>query len=289
MSMTIRTAALAAALLTLPACILVDAKGRHEDGDRRAGADISVSAGKKDSKALAASQDAPAQGQVAPAAVADEAAKKEQEKAKEAAKKAEKRKRELAYARIDLAIAELSTEAEAREAARKLEEAKRDLEEAQRALAHFQEFERSQRLAQTKLALDRSRFQREEAVDELQQIQEMYGAEDFAKATKELVLKRHQRMVEFATRDLELKERGLDDLQNEDLPKQQRELEKKVRAADKALAEAATASSKSQLSGELALLKARDKLEELERPAEDEPKADEPEADESASGPEGTR
>jgi hypothetical protein len=274
MSTTIRTAALAAVLLGLPACILVDAKGRREDGDRGAGADISVSAGKKGSKALAAGQDTSAQPAHSAAAPvqAEEAAKKEQEKEKEAAKKAEKRKRELAYARIDLAIAELSTEAERREAQRKLEEAERDLEEAKRALAHFLEFERPHKVAQAKLALDRSRFQREEDVDELQQVQEMYSGEDFAKSTKELVLKRHKRIVEFATRDLELKERDLADLEQEDLPKDQRELEKKVRAAEKALAEAATAVNKTQLSGELALLKARDKVAELERPADDEPK-----------------
>jgi hypothetical protein len=263
MSTTIRTAALAAVLLGLSSCILVDAKGRREDG--RAGADISVSAGKKDTKALAAGQDAPAQDEAA-GAKAEEAAKKEQEKEKEAAKKAEKRKRELAYARIDLAIAELSTEAERREAERKLEEAKRDMEEAKRALEHFQEFERPQKVAQSKLALDRSRFQREQSADELQQIQEMYSAEEFSKATKELVLKRHKRMLEFATRDLELKERDLADLEQEDLPKEQRELEKKLRAAEKALAEAGTAFNKSQLSGELALLKARDKVAELEKP-----------------------
>jgi hypothetical protein len=286
MSTSIRAAALAAVLLGLSACILVDAKGRHEDGDRRAGADISVSAGNKGSKAPAASQDAPAQPAQGEAAAAetDEAAKKQAEKEKEAAKKAEKRKRELAYARIDLAIAELSAEAESREATRKLEEAQRDLEEAKRALAHFQEFERPQKVAQTKLALDRSRFRREEAVDELQQVQEMYSGEDFAKSTKELVLKRHKRIVEFATRDLELNERDLSDLEQEDLPKQQRELEKKARAAEKALAEAGTAANKAQLSGELALLKARDKVAELERPAEDEPKSGE-----SASSAEGTK
>ncbi|HVS08269.1 MAG TPA: hypothetical protein VMS76_00250, partial [Planctomycetota bacterium] len=60
-------------------------------------------------------------------------------------------------------------------------------------------------------------------------------------------------------------------LEQEDLPKDQRELEKKLRAAEKALAEAGTAFNKSQLSGELALLKARDKVAELEKPEGEEP------------------
>jgi len=139
----------------------------------------------------------------APAKPAD--AKKAAAKERKAAKKAH----DLTNARAELEIAELETQAKSRKAGEELDEAKRELDEARRNLEHFKTYDMPTQLADGRMDLDRAAQRKLEAEQELHEMEATYQKDQFAKDTKELVLTRHRKQLEFATRQLELQQFSL--------------------------------------------------------------------------------
>lgn len=206
--------------------------------------------------------------------------KPDEKKAIAKARKEEKRAHELACAKGDLQVAELETQAATLKATDELEDAQRKLEEARRALEHFKTREMPHELADGRLGLDRAIQRKEEAALELKEMEATFKKDEFATDTKELVLARHKKSLEFATRSLELEEKQYADLEREKLPRQLRELEQKLREAERAVRDAEEELKKVALENEVKLAKARFELKELERPLDE----DEDEDDKAAKG-----
>jgi hypothetical protein len=101
-------------------------------------------------------------------------------------------------------------------------------------------------------------------------MEETYKKDQFAKDTKELVLTRHRKQLEFATRELELQEKRYADMEHEKLPRDQREKEKKLRDAEQSVREAEVAVRKTELQNKVKLDKAHFEIDELQRPDDEE-------------------
>jgi len=178
-----------------------------------------------------------------------------------------KEARELHFAELGLAIAKLDAEHSTAKSDQDLAEAQREVGEAQRKLDLFVNHEQPKELAEAQLGYDRAAHRRELALDELNELISMYEAEEFAELTKELVLKRGRKSLEFSERGLELERQEQAVLQNETLPKRQRDLEHALLKAQQGLASAELSHAKSRIEVEVSLAKAAHKLEDLQREA----------------------
>jgi hypothetical protein len=183
--------------------------------------------------------------------------------------KAAKREAELEQAKLQLEITELEGSAAERTSGVAVSEAQRELDEAKLAAARFGEYERPSALAEAKLQLDQSAQSLRENEQELGQMEAMYAEEKNLDATgvqtRDLVLERHRKAVEFSQRRLELARERSADLEGRELPRKERELAQKLEKAQNALRKAEEESAKSALERKLALVKARQRIEELER------------------------
>lgn len=97
----------------------------------------------------------------------------------------------------------------------------------------------------------------------------MYAEEDLAEKTKELVLKRGRKSLEFSERDLELARRRAALVEGYEMPKK---LEEKQHAVEKARRdrEAAEASmQKQRMEIEISEVEARNKIRKAERKLDD--------------------
>lgn len=237
------------AAATLSSCVLsIGGKAVHHpdnDGD----AALTISAG-----STASDEDADAKG----GASAIEASSKADKEARELDRK-------LHFAELGLVIAELDAKQSTSKAERAVEEAQRGVGDAQRDLDLFLNHEQPKRMAEAQLNLDRSEHRRELAQDELNELISMYAAEEFAELTKELVLKRGRKSLEFAERQLELTRQALALLEGEELPKQRKDLELALAKAQHALRDAELDHERGAIKTDIALTKARNELEDVRR------------------------
>jgi len=208
------------------------------------------------------------------------------ERAGQDAAEAEKRASELERAQLRLEIARLEVAAEERAATEAVEQAQHELEQAALALQRFQDFERPSALEEARLRVDRSEHSLRQDEQELQQMEEMYAAEQNLDATgertRDIVLERHRKSLEFSTRQLELARAQAADVEQRELPRKQVELEWKVRSAEGALRRAEEKRAQGALQGRLQLLEGEAKVRELERKQD-------PDADEQGAAEEGGR
>lgn len=195
-------------------------------------------------------------------ATAEAAAAKERAKAR----KAEKRAHDLELARVELEVAEIEAQSGQLSAEIKLDNARRELDEARRALEHFKGRLMPRELEDGRLDLDRAMQNKTEAEQELREMEATYAKDQFAKDTKELVLMRHRKRVEFSTRGLAIAQAEFTDKEQVDLPKRLRELETKLRTAEQAARDADVALQKQALRNKLDLARKRWSILELERP-----------------------
>lgn len=179
--------------------------------------------------------------------------------------KIRKAQRELDYAKVDLDLAKLSTAAESREADQSVVEATQKLEAIRKDRDNFKNTETPQKLAEKQLDIDRSTQFMEESKQELDELEGMYKKEEFASLTKELVLSRGKKKLEFAKRGLELAKKNQEQLTAFDLPKKQLELDQSVERAEKALAEATAKKEKGAIEGSLRQKKAEHHLDDAQR------------------------
>lgn len=189
-------------------------------------------------------------------------------KAKAAARKAEKRAFDLEIARTELALAELEVAHDQREAEQKLQKAREGVGEAKRALEHFMA-KLPRELEETQLNLDRQTQGKLEAEQELREMEATYAKDQFATDTKELVLMRHRKRLEFAERGLKLAQAEFTDQREVELPKAQREAERRLRETEQSLMEAEHAFERTKLSGQMQLARKRWSVKELERPLDE--------------------
>lgn len=198
-------------------------------------------------------------------AVADKAGDKADSDEPSAKDKLAKAERAVEDGRLELKIAQAETEAKARKAQDEVDEAEHGLQEATTALDQFMKNERELELSKVKLGLDRATWRLEAEKQELAELEAMYQKDDVATLTKELVLQRGRKGVEFAERDLGHEQREGAATRDFTLPKKQRELEQAKRAKENALREAKADKQKATDEIELKLRKARAEIDDAEK------------------------
>jgi hypothetical protein len=176
-----------------------------------------------------------------------------------------KAQRDLDDAKLELKIAQAEIDSSLRKAREGVVSAEHEAKNAGDALDHFTKSERALALAKLQLDLDRGVWRLESEKQELAELEAMYKQDDVATLTKELVLQRGQKGVEFAQRDLDNDQREAAMTRDFDLPKKQRDLEVEKHEKDMALAEAKADETKTMDDNELKLRKVKAEVEDAEK------------------------
>jgi hypothetical protein len=108
----------------------------------------------------------------------------------------------------------------------------------------------------------------EESKQELVELEAMYKQEDFAELTKELVISRGRKRLEFSQRGFELAQKAQQELVGHDLPKKEMEANQAVEKAEKALREVQAKKDRGAIEIKLKLMRAEHKIDDLEREIE---------------------
>jgi hypothetical protein len=213
----------------------------------------------------------------APAAEPQQAAQggPDKDKKPEADKKADERaakekelrnkKRELDYARIALETGKLDREMRTLAADRTLANGKHEVEKAQADLDVFRKAQKSREADEKQLGIDSQTYRAEEAKDEQAELESMYKDDEFAKKTKELVLKRGKRQVELSDRSLSLAKREQEQFQQHTQPDRERDLQHKVDEARLDVQKAELEQRKAALEVDVQRRQAEDKVHDLEQ------------------------
>ncbi|MCU0863046.1 MAG: hypothetical protein MUC36_04570 [Planctomycetes bacterium] len=138
-----------------------------------------------------------------------------------------------------------------------------DLEQAKQDLAVFLADQKPRELEERRISFDSSTYRAEHSKDELGELVAMYEADEFARTTKELVLKRGRRDLELAERSLAVATKELAHFEQVTLPQRERELQQKLRDAERERTKVGLEVEKWQLEGKLAEQKHKDRLADL--------------------------
>jgi hypothetical protein len=171
----------------------------------------------------------------------------------------------LEEAKLELKIAKADVEASMREAADKVADAEFALKMATEARDHFTGVELPHEVAKEQLDLEQAAWGAEEDRQELEELKAMYQKDDVAKLTKELVLQRGQKRLEFSGRRLENAQKELAIKRDFELARKQRELDHEVLKAENALREARAALAKAEDEKALKLRQSERGLADVER------------------------
>ena len=161
---------------------------------------------------------------------ADASAKEEAKKAKQKELRAKEREVEAAtveqqVAALDRTVRQWTVDDALAKAAAELARANLDLETF---LAQIKPRE----LEEKRIGLDQSTHRAEHSKDELGELTAMYEADEFARTTKELVLKRGRRELEMAERYLAVAKKEVAHFESVAMPQRERELRQKVTSAE---------------------------------------------------------
>lgn len=215
-----------------------------------------------------------AQAPIAKPADAQKAESEKERKAEQEKKAEEKaarekelraKKREVEYAHIGLETAAIERQVRTLTVENLLQSARIDLEKAKRELELFLESTKPHELEEHQIQLDSQTYRAEEAKDEQAELESMYKDDEFAKKTKELVLRRGRRQVELADRSLAAARKEFEVLEQHTLPERERELRRKVETAELDLKKADLEQRKAALELDVQKRQAEDKLKDLEQ------------------------
>jgi hypothetical protein len=184
----------------------------------------------------------------------DKAADEKQQKLDERKKKQKElrdKQRELAHAKVEQQIEAIERRGRTMAVEAGLERSATDLEAARRGLDVFLKDVKPRELDERRLSLDGSTYRAEHSKDELGELTAMYEADEFARTTKELVLKRGRRETEMADRRLAIESREFAHFEQVELPQRERELRQKLADAELARKKAEGEAEKARLELEL--------------------------------------
>lgn len=209
-----------------------------------------------------------------PQAPGDDAAKaadkaKEEAKQKEDAKKQKQKdlrtkQRELDYARVEAQTAEIDRRVRAMGVEASLQRTALELDKARAELDVFLKELKPREIEEKKISLDQSTYRAEHSKDELGELTAMYEADEFARTTKELVLKRGRRDLEMAERYLAVARKEASHLEQYTLPQRERDLRQKLADAEVERRKAEMEAEKARIEMELGVRKAADRIADLE-------------------------
>jgi hypothetical protein len=187
----------------------------------------------------------------------DDAAKAKADAKKQKQKELRGKQRELEAAAIENQVAELDRTVRQWSIDAQLAKTGAELDHAQRSLKVFLEEQKPRELEEKRIGFDQSTYYAEHQKDELGELTAMYDADEFARTTKELVLKRGRRSLEMAERSLAIARRELTHFESIVLPQRERELRQKLADAELERKKAEVEANKAKIEFEQALKKAR--------------------------------
>lgn len=217
----------------------------------------------------------------APAAKGDAAAggeAKDEAKTKADAKRLKQKEvrnkeRELEIAKTELRIAEIDRTVRQLGVERALARTESELTRARAAVEVFLKDVKPRELEEKKIALDQSTYRAEHSKDELGELTAMYDADEFARTTKELVLKRGRRELEMAERSLAVAKKEIAHFEAVQLPERERDLRQKLADAETESKKAQIDADKAKVEAELGEKRVRDRIADLEEDIADLKKA----------------
>ncbi|UCF34255.1 MAG: hypothetical protein JSV78_02920 [Phycisphaerales bacterium] len=198
----------------------------------------------------------------------DEAKKKEKERKKNERKLARLQReldvarRALEKARLDLEYTEITTQ-------EAITEAQKQLDLSVERFENFKTKAAPMRIAQSEQRLQRTRDALQESEEEVAQLELMYGQEDFADKTKEIVLERGKRRLQRTRESLTLTEQEFDNLTTFTIPIETREHELRVVDKQQTVEKAERHKLLTLIDKQIAVINAEMKIEQLESDIED--------------------
>jgi hypothetical protein len=174
------------------------------------------------------------------------------------------KEREVEAAKVEQQIAEIDRAVRQRGIEMGLHKAAADLTKARADLEVFLATVKPHELEEKRIGLDQSLHRLEHSKDELGELVAMYEADEFAKTTKELVLKRGRREVEMAERYLVVAQKEMQHFEQIVLPQRERELRDKVVDAEHEQRKADSEAAKARLEVAQATKKEAQRLADLQ-------------------------
>ena len=179
-------------------------------------------------------------------------------------KQADKLQHQIELARLELESNTISVTLRRRKAQAAVRDARFNLKMAKQALDAFRTAEVPTKLKDAQISLDQARNRAELAEAELNELIAMYKEDEFAEMTKELVLKRGRKNLEFARRRLAVQKDKMEQLKKQELPRREAQLANKLLQSQDALADAELGQKKADIEVRIMTMKATRKLADLE-------------------------
>ncbi|MFT7619235.1 MAG: hypothetical protein ACI97A_002885 [Planctomycetota bacterium] len=170
---------------------------------------------------------------------------------------------QIQIANLELQASEISVMIKDSKSKETMRNAAFTLQMAKQSLETFTVMEAPVQIRDAQVSFDQARNRAELAKDELNELIAMYKAEEFAELTKELVLKRGKKNVEFSNRRLAIQAEKMTRLKQKELPKKQKELEHKVRQAEVSMRSAELEAKKASIDIQIMSMKAKNKISGL--------------------------
>jgi multidrug resistance efflux pump len=151
----------------------------------------------------------------------------------------EKATHEVELGKLGLTSAQLDLQSLEHTTPLELEAQQRSLLQSQEDMAHYNEVGEKQSVRSSEVSLLQSQASLEAAQEELEQLEQMYAADDLTEETEEIILKRARQDVEMSQFYFEMSQQSHEDLMEFDLARTRFQMENGLRRAeiDAALAE----------------------------------------------------
>jgi len=140
-----------------------------------------------------------------------------------------------------------------------------ELDKQKRELEQFQQKQKPREMEEHRIQLDMQTQRADEAKDELAELESMYKEDEFARSTKELVIKRGRKQLEMANRSLAVGQQEFEQFEKHTLTERERELTQKVEDAERDLEKARLEHQKAQMEVDVQQRQADDKVKDLQR------------------------
>jgi hypothetical protein len=190
-------------------------------------------------------------------------AKEKAEQKKQKQKELRNKQRELLAAQSEQRVAEMDRQVRQMGVQAALQKTATELEHAKKELAGWLRDVKPRELDEKKLGLDQSTYRAEHSKDEYGELSAMYENDEFARTTKELVLKRGRRELESSERYLDLTKRENAWFETWTQPARERELKQKIADAELEAKKAEIEAQKAKLEMELQVKKGEERLSDL--------------------------
>jgi len=215
-----------------------------------------------DDQPLPPSTATPAGGTGEPAkADADKKAEEQKQQKKDLAQK----QRDLDYAKIGVQTTAIDRQVRVMTVESAVRHAQVELDKQKRELEQFLQKVKPREMEEHRIQLDMQTQRADEAKDELAELEAMYKDDEFARSTKELVVKRGRKQLEMANRSLAVGQQEFEHFEKHTLAERERELTQKVDDAERDLEKARLEHQKATMEVDVQQRQADDKVKDLQR------------------------